>query len=49
MGFIATVMFVCVFVFGSDVFGYSDENGAVRLAIFATFLFGVLAGYRARD
>jgi hypothetical protein len=36
-------------VFGSDVFGYSDDYGQVRLAIFVTFIFGVLAGYRARD
>jgi hypothetical protein len=49
LGFIATALFVCIFVFGADVFGYSDDNGQVRLAIFATFLFGLLAGYRARD
>jgi hypothetical protein len=30
------------------VFIYSDDNGQVRLAIFATLIFGLLAGYRAR-
>jgi hypothetical protein len=31
------------------VFGHSDDNSQVRLAIIATFIFGVLAGCRARD
>ncbi|UVO52699.1 hypothetical protein [Sphingomonas sp. SUN039] len=48
MGFIATALFVCLFVFGPQVLGYSDDDGGIKLALFATFAFGVLAGYRAR-
>jgi len=49
MGFIATALFICLFVYGPQVFGYSDDDSSIKLALFTTFVFGLLAGYRARD
>lgn len=48
MGFVATAMFVCLFFFGPQVLGYSDDDANIKLALFATFAFGLLAGYRAK-
>jgi hypothetical protein len=49
MGLIATSLFVCLFVFGPQVLGYADDDGTIKIALFATFVFGVLTGYRARS
>lgn len=49
MGVLATGLFVALFVFGPEVLGYADEDGSVRIALFATFVFGLLTGYRARS
>lgn len=49
MGLIATALFVGLFTFGPTVLGYSDDDGTVRIALFATFVFGLLTGYRARS
>jgi hypothetical protein len=48
MGLLATAMFVTLFAFGQQILGYSDDDGMVRVALFATFVFGLLTGYRAR-
>lgn len=47
MGLLATALFVGLFAFGPEVLGYADDDGTVRLALFATFVFGLLTGYRA--
>jgi hypothetical protein len=49
MGLIATSLFVGLFVFGPQVLGYSDDDGTIKIALFATFVFGLLTGYRAKD
>ncbi len=49
MGLVATCMFVCLFVFGPQVLGYSDDDGTIKIALFATFAMGVVAGYSARS
>jgi hypothetical protein len=48
MGFIATTLFMCLFVFGPQMFSYADDDGSIKLALLATFGFGLLTGYRAR-
>ena len=48
MGVLATALFVGLFAFGPEVLGYSDDDGMVRIALFATFVFGLLTGYRAQ-
>ncbi len=45
---LATLMFMGLFGFGSSYFGWSDPEGKIRLALFATFTLGVIAGYKTR-
>ena len=45
---IAIVMFVALFAFGQNYFGWEDANGKVQLALFTTFILGIIAGYRTR-
>lgn len=45
---IAATMFMALFGFGGSYFGWSDPEGKVRLALFATFTLGILCGYKTR-
>ena len=47
MGMLATAMFVTLFAFGAKGLGW-DDGGNVQLGLFMAFLFGIIAGYRAR-
>ena len=49
MGAIALMMFVTLFGFGSQVVGWTDSNGHVQLALFASFLFGIICGWRTKS
>jgi len=49
MGLIAIAMFFALFAFGSQIMGWSDPDGTIQISLLATFIFGILAGYRARD
>lgn len=46
MAGLATVLFVALFAFGSTYFGWEDPGGRVSLALFASYLFGMIGGYR---
>ena len=46
---LAIAMFVALFAFGANYFGWDDPNGKVQWALFATFVLGILAGYKVRD
>ncbi len=46
MAMIALVMFIGLFAFGTQILGYSDADGMVRLALLATFVFGLICGIR---
>lgn len=46
---LATLMFVALFGFGETYFGWSDPEGKIRLAMFTTFVLGVVAGYKTRS
>jgi hypothetical protein len=48
MSGIALAMFIALFAFGTEIVGYRDPDGKVQLALFATFVFGLLVGYRTR-
>lgn len=45
---LALAMFIALFGFGHEFVGWTDPSGAVRLALFMAFLFGIICGYRAR-
>ncbi|QNG49329.1 hypothetical protein [Sphingobium yanoikuyae] len=49
MSGLALAMFVGLFAWGQQIVGYDDPHGRVQLALFATFCFGLLVGYRAKS
>jgi hypothetical protein len=46
---LSIAMFIALFAFGATYFGWDDPNGKVQWALFATFVLGVLAGYKVKD
>lgn len=49
MRLIAIAMFVILFVFGPQILGYADDDGTIKIALFATFVLGLVAGYSGRN
>ncbi|MCY7338497.1 MAG: hypothetical protein LH465_00830 [Sphingomonas bacterium] len=48
MVLLAATMFVALFGFGANYFGWSDPLGRVQLALFTTFVLGIVCGYKVR-
>jgi len=48
MAMLAIAMFIALFAFGKQIFGWHDTSGDVQLALVASFLFGVIAAFRNR-
>ena len=46
MAGLAMVLFVALFAFGANYFGWEDPGGRVSLALFSSFIFGIICGYR---
>lgn len=46
MAFIAVAMFLALAIFGHDFVGWDDPGGRVQLALFTTFILGIICGYR---
>lgn len=49
MAMLAIAMFIALFAFGKQIFGWHDTDGDVQLAMVASFLFGVIAAFRNRN
>jgi hypothetical protein len=49
MGVIALGMFIGLWGWGQQMFGWSDPDGQVHMAIFVTFMLGIICGYRVKD
>ena len=49
MAAVAMVLFVSLFAFGRQYFGWDDPNGHIQLALFSAFLFGIICGFRVKD
>ncbi|MEQ1725625.1 MAG: hypothetical protein ABL882_06845 [Sphingopyxis sp.] len=49
MGMIALAMFIGLWGWGHQMFGWSDPDGQIQLALFASFIFGIIGGYRVKD
>lgn len=45
---IALAMFIALFGWGASYFGWSDPTGKVQLALFTSFILGVIASYKSR-
>lgn len=46
---IAATMFVALFGFGADYFHWDDPEGKIQLALFASFVLGIVSGYKLRN
>ena len=46
---IPAAMFIALFGWGSDYFGWDDITGRVQLALFTTFVLGAICGYKSRS
>ncbi len=49
MAFLAMTMFVSLFAFGREYFGWIDPKGWVQISLAASFIFGILCGYRIKQ
>jgi hypothetical protein len=45
---IAVAMFVALFGWGANYFGWSDPDGKIQLALATSFILGIIGGYRAK-
>ena len=48
MAYLAMVMFVALFAFGRQYFGWGDPTGHVQLALISAFVFGAICGFKSR-
>ena len=48
MAGLAMVLFIALFAFGREYFGWSDPGGHVQLALFSSFIFGIICGFRVK-
>ena len=46
---IAIAMFIALFCWGAGYFGWSDPEHKVQLALAASFILGILSGYKAKS
>ena len=46
---LAIAMFIALFSFGANYFGWDDPNGRVQLALATSFILGIIGGYKAKD
>lgn len=46
---LALTIFIALFAWGAQYFGWSDPEGKVQLALFTSFTLGALCGYKSRD
>lgn len=49
MAGLAVIMFIGLFAFGHEIMGWRDPDGQVQLALFMSFLFGIIGGYRTKS
>jgi hypothetical protein len=43
---LALAMFIALFGWGAQYFGWHDPTGKIQLALFTTFVLGVICGYK---
>lgn len=45
---IAIAMFIALFGWGSAYFGWSDPEGKIQLALFTSYILGIICGYKTK-
>jgi uncharacterized membrane protein (DUF4010 family) len=48
MGFLSIALFVMLMAFGRGYFGWTDPHGMTTMALICAFVFGVIAGLKAK-
>ena len=48
MSYLATAIFLGLFLVGPTYFGWSDPSGKVSVALLTCFLLGAVAGFKAK-
>jgi hypothetical protein len=48
LSYLASAIFVALFLVGPTYFGWSDPSNKVSMALMTCFLLGSVAGYKAR-
>jgi hypothetical protein len=46
---IAAMMFIALFGWGQDYFHWTDPNGKVQLALFTSFILGIICGFKTKQ
>ncbi len=46
---IAAMMFVWLFGWGQEYFHWSDPTGKIQLALFTSFILGIICGYKTKQ
>lgn len=46
---LALAMFLALFAFSTQILGIYDSQGQLQLGLFASFVFGIICGYRVRS
>jgi hypothetical protein len=49
MAGLAMVMFIALFTFGGQYFGWTDAGGWIQLSLVSSFIFGIICGFRVKD
>ena len=45
---LALAMFIALFAWGANYFGWEDPVGKVQLALFTSFILGAVCGYKSK-
>jgi len=48
MAGLAMILFISLFAFGSQYFGWTDPEGKVQLALASAFIFGIICGFKVK-
>ena len=46
---LAIAMFIALFGWGANYFGWSDPEGTIQLALATSFILGCISGYKAKS
>ena len=49
MARLAMILFIALFALGGQHFGWTDTTGHIHLALFVSFVFGMVCGFRFRN
>jgi hypothetical protein len=48
MAGLAMILFITLFAFGGQYFGWTDPEGWVQLALASSFIFGIICGVKVK-